>query len=179
MCRTKTSFTTLFLFALRGTFLEAGETDGKALFLEGNCNQCHSVQNHSIERTGHPMLVSVGAQTSSRDLSKERWADLSSIGNELRRAHTDPRGFDRGTDEPYKKAVKKLKSYLKGKGGSRPGEHTRHGWVRVKADESFTDRLLKKENDFYVELAGSQFVGTDEELDVLVTWIMGLRAERR
>lgn len=159
----------------------AAELDGKDLFLRSNCTYCHSVATQDIQRTG-PDSVLLPDGSTSIHLSNETWVDLSSAGNQLRRAHTDPRGFDKGSDNPYKKAVKTLKTYLRGEGSSRPGEDAKHGWVRVKGPKSRAMRYVVEGKTEYVILGGSRlsrFVGTDEELDVIVTWIMSLRAEQR
>jgi hypothetical protein len=157
------------------------ELDAKELFRRSNCTYCHSVAAQGIERTG-PSSVLLPDGTASLDLSSEKWVDLSSAGTQLRRAHTDPGGFDKGTDNPYKKAVKTLKTYLRGEGSSRPGEDAKHGWVRVKGPKSPAVRYVMKEKTEYVILGGSRlsrFVGTDEELDVIATWIMSLRVDER
>lgn len=143
------------------TPVPAVELDGKDLFLRANCPHCHSVAAQSIERSG-PSSVLLPDGSATLDLSNESWVDLSSVGNQLRRAHTDPRGFDKGSDDPYKKAVKKLKTYLRGEGSSRPGEDVKHGWVTVKGPRS----------------PGMRFI-MQEKTEFIITWRIAVIAVRR
>jgi cytochrome c2 len=157
------------------------ELDGKDLFVRSNCTYCHSVATQGIERTGPDSLLLPDGRTALQ-MSNETWVDLSSAGNQLRQAHTDPRGFDKGSDSPEKKAVKTMRPYLRGEGSSRPGEEAKHGWIRVKGPRSRAMRSVVEGKTEYVILGGSRlsrFVGTDDELDVIVNWIMSLRAEER